>query len=347
MPRAQRIGAAAPHQRISLPSTPPRRRPSSLRSPTSELLMPCRIGDYTDFYASIHHATNVGSMFRPDNPLLPNYKWVPVGYHGRASSVVVSGTPVRRPCGQTGRSARRPAAVRAQPPAGLRAGGRRVSRPRQRHGRPDPDRPRPSDHLFGLCLLNDWSARDIQAWEYQPLGPFLAKNFATSVSPWVVTAEALEPFRCARRPARRGRSAAAAASERPRSDLRRTTSRSKSGCVRRACRSRVRISRGSFAIDVLDVAQMIAHHTSQRLPISARRPDRQRHGLRPGEIAARLPPGAHLARHRAAATADGRDAPLSRGRRRSHSAAAGARRPAVPRIGFGECRGVVLPAAAV
>jgi len=158
------------------------------------LYLPVAIGDYTDFYASIHHATNVGKMFRPDNPLLPNYKYVPIGYHGRASSIVVSGTPVRRPVGQT-----RPAdaATPAFGPSrmldyeselGLFVGkgndlGSTIAISDA------------EDHVFGYCLVNDWSARDIQTWEYQPLGPFLAKNFATTVSPWVVTAEAIEPYR--------------------------------------------------------------------------------------------------------------------------------------------------------
>ncbi len=156
--------------------------------------IPCEIGDYTDFYCSIFHATNVGTLFRPDNPLLPNYSWVPIGYHGRASSIVVSGTDVVRPRGQ---------------------------------GRPDPEAPpvfgpsrrldyemevgfyvgkgndlgetipigNAEEHIFGLCLVNDWSARDVQGWEYQPLGPFLGKSFATSISPAVVTMEALAPFR--------------------------------------------------------------------------------------------------------------------------------------------------------
>lgn len=159
-----------------------------------EMLLPADIGDYTDFYASIQHATNVGSMFRPDNPLLPNYKHVPIGYHGRASSIVVSGAPVKRPSGQT-------KADDAEAPSfgptkmldyeveiGAFIGrgnslGETISVALSR------------EHLFGLCLVNDWSARDIQKWEYQPLGPFLAKNFATSVSPWVITMEALEPFR--------------------------------------------------------------------------------------------------------------------------------------------------------
>ena len=170
--------------------------------PMSDCVMhlPARVGDYTDFYVGIHHATNVGKLFRPDNPLLPNYKYVPIAYHGRASTLCVSGTAIKRPSGQrleageevpvlgpsqrmdyelevgiwigTGNSAAEPVAI---------------ENARQ--------------HVAGFCLLNDWSARDLQAWEYQPLGPFLSKSFATTISPWVVTAEALEPFKCSQ-PAR-------------------------------------------------------------------------------------------------------------------------------------------------
>ncbi|MCS7079464.1 MAG: fumarylacetoacetase [Chloracidobacterium sp.] len=157
---------------------------------------PLDFKNYTDFYASVFHATNVGAMFRPENPLLPNYKYVPIGYHGRASSVVVSGTPIRRPHGQT----------RPDPTAPPVFGPSRlldyelevgviVGRGNQL-GEPIPISAA-DEHIFGLCLLNDWSARDIQAWEYQPLGPFLSKSFATSVAPWIVTREALAPFRCA------------------------------------------------------------------------------------------------------------------------------------------------------
>jgi len=158
-----------------------------------EMLLPAIIGDYTDFYASIFHATNVGKLFRPDNPLLPNYKYVPIGYHGRASSLVVSSTPIRRPCGQTRDG-------NADPKFGptktldyelevgfFASGGNELGKPIPIHDA--------GDHIFGIGLVNDWSARDIQAWEYQPLGPFLAKSFATSLSPWVVTMEALAPFR--------------------------------------------------------------------------------------------------------------------------------------------------------
>ncbi|MAD90966.1 MAG: fumarylacetoacetase, partial [Pseudoalteromonas sp.] len=159
-----------------------------------EYSLPCHIGDYTDFYTSIYHATAVGSLFRPDNPLLPNYKWVPIGYHGRASSIDVSGQSFPRPKGQT----KAPDAdVPSFGPAkrmdyelelGIYLGkgnelGDAISIEDA------------EDHVFGFCLFNDWSARDLQAWEYQPLGPFLAKNFASTVSPWVVTTEALAPYR--------------------------------------------------------------------------------------------------------------------------------------------------------
>ncbi|TWB46021.1 fumarylacetoacetate hydrolase [Nitrospirillum pindoramense] len=164
------------------------------------LHLPARIGGYTDFYAGIHHALNVGRQFRPDNPLLPNYKHVPIGYHGRASSVRVTGTEVRRPNGQRkapdadaptfGPSQR----LDLELELGIWIGpGNELGSP---IGIGEAD-----SHIAGLCLLNDWSARDLQAWEYQPLGPFLAKNFLTTVSPWIVTAEALAPFRT-RQPAR-------------------------------------------------------------------------------------------------------------------------------------------------
>lgn len=162
-----------------------------------EFAMPAHIGDYTDFYISLHHATAIGKQFRPDNPLLPNYKWVPIGYHGRASSIGVSGQAFARPVGQT-----RPATEGGNPGFGPcerldyelelgifvgsgNAQGERIAITEA------------EAHVFGLCILNDWSARDLQAWEYQPLGPFLAKNFASTISPWIVTLEALAPFRTA------------------------------------------------------------------------------------------------------------------------------------------------------
>ena len=159
-----------------------------------QLGVPCTIGDYTDFYTGIHHANTVGKLFRPDQPLMPNYKWVPIGYHGRASSINVSGSSFHRPNGQ------RRGADDSHPLFGpstrldyeLELGV--FIGPPNLQGEAIP-MPQAEDHVFGIALFNDWSARDIQAWEYQPLGPFLAKNFASTVSPWIVTLEALAPFR--------------------------------------------------------------------------------------------------------------------------------------------------------
>ncbi|MDZ7589378.1 MAG: fumarylacetoacetase [Rubrivivax sp.] len=156
------------------------------------MAMPCRVGDYTDFYTGIHHALTVGRLMRPDNPLLPNYKWVPIGYHGRASSITLGG-PVKRPRGQTRSSGDTPNFGPSQRldyelELGLWVGvGNEL-------GAPVP-MAQAEERLFGVSLLNDWSARDLQGWEYQPLGPFLAKNFSTMVSPWIVSFEALAPFR--------------------------------------------------------------------------------------------------------------------------------------------------------
>ena len=176
--------------------SPQQARFSAALVPQSEVTMalPCEIGDYTDFYTSIHHATTVGKQFRPDNPLLPNYKWVPIGYHGRVSSISVSGHSFPRPLGQT-----------RSPDSEVPTFGpcRRldyelevgifISRPNIAGDRI----PMASaeEHVFGIALFNDWSARDIQGWEYQPLGPFLSKNFASTLSPWIVTMDALDPFR--------------------------------------------------------------------------------------------------------------------------------------------------------
>ena len=162
----------------------------------AEYVVPARIGDYTDFYTSVYHATNIGRQFRPDNPLLPNFKWIPIGYHGRASSIGVSGQTFPRPVGQT-----------LPPGAGEPAFGpcKRLDYELELGvfmgrgnalGEPIAISEAEAS-VFGLCLLNDWSARDIQAWEYQPLGPFLSKNFATTISPWIVTLEALAPYRAA------------------------------------------------------------------------------------------------------------------------------------------------------
>lgn len=226
-----------------------------------ELDLPCAIRDYTDFYTGIHHATTVGKLFRPDNPLLPNYKWVPIGYHGRASSIRPSGQPFRRPLGQT---------------AGEPAGPPRFG-PSQRLdyelelgvivGSANPlGEPRTMAQAeadwFGVVLLNDWSARDIQAWEYQPLGPFLSKNFATTISPWVVTREALTPFRAPFvRPA---------GDPAPLPHLDSETNRSHGALdlwlevwlQTPAMRTPHRLSRCNFRDAYWTVAQLVAHHAS-------------------------------------------------------------------------------------
>jgi fumarylacetoacetase len=232
----------------------------------AELFLPTAVGDYTDFYTSSFHATNVGKMFRPDNPLLPNFKWIPIGYHGRASSVVVSGTPVVRPKGQM------KAAEAAAPVFGP---SRRldyevelgfVMGPCNLLGKPVPIA-KAMDHVLGVVLLNDWSARDIQAWEYQPLGPFLAKSFATTISPWIVTLDALEPYRVA-------------ALKRPAGDpdplpyLRDDKDQRegmfsievemylRSAKMRAAKQPPARLSLGNYASSYWTPAQLIAHHTS-------------------------------------------------------------------------------------
>ena len=231
-----------------------------------EPLLPATIGDYTDFYASIYHATNVGSMFRPDNPLLPNYKYVPIGYHGRASSIVPSGARVVRPSGQTKGDA---------DPAPTFGPTRRLDYELEvgafvgagNHlGEPIP-LGEAERRLFGLCLVNDWSARDVQSWEYQPLGPFLAKNFATTISPWVVTLEALEPFRV---PA----FARAAGDPRPLPYLDSPENEAAGGFdiqlevwlrterMRRDGMAAHRLSHGRFTDMYWTVAQLVTHHAS-------------------------------------------------------------------------------------
>lgn len=231
------------------------------------LIVPAQVEDYTDFYASLFHATNVGTMFRPDNPLLPNYKHIPIAYHGRASTVVPSGTPVRRPVGQT-----TPDEGAGQPNFGpcklldyeLEVGF--VVGRGSEHGEPI-DITQAEDHILGLCLVNDWSARDLQKWEYQPLGPFLAKSFATTVSPYIVTLDALAPFR-------------SPAYARPASDptpLPYLTSDSNTNAggiditlevwlasakMREQKMEPVRLSKGTFRDMYWTIAQMLTHHAS-------------------------------------------------------------------------------------
>jgi fumarylacetoacetase len=226
-----------------------------------EMLLPCRIGDYTDFYTSIHHATNVGRLFRPDSPLLPNYKWMPIAYHGRSSSVVVSGTDIRRPQGQIFGQGKATYAPTERLDYELELGA--FLGPGNSMGRPISIDEAP-DHLVGVCLLNDWSARDIQSWEYQPLGPFLAKNFATSISPWIVTREALEPFRRPVAPRPEG-------DPEPLPHL--ATSTGAYGITVQAwlmtSRSErpVQLSEADFSNLYWTFSQMIAHHTSNGCPI--------------------------------------------------------------------------------
>lgn len=232
----------------------------------ADLLLPAAIGDYTDFYASIHHANNVGSMFRPDQPLLPNYKWVPIGYHGRASSIVASGTPIRRPCGQLQAD---PLPAPTMAPTGALdyecevAAWVGVGNPL---GTTIP-LPAAEQHLVGLSLLNDWSARDIQRWEYQPLGPFLAKNFATTISPWVVTLDALEPFRVPAPPRPEGDPPALPYLNDPVNQARGgiaidLTVELRTARMRADGLAAHQVSRASFADMYWTIAQLVAHHAS-------------------------------------------------------------------------------------
>ena len=230
------------------------------------LRLPVEVGDYTDFYASVDHATNVGSMFRPDNPLLPNYRHVPIGYHGRASSIVPTGTPVHRPMGQVSAKPEGPPtfAPTARLDYELEVGA--VIGAGNLLGTPIP-LAEAEAHLAGLVLVNDWSARDVQAWEYQPLGPFLAKNFATTISPWLVTLDALAPYRV---PAR-ARTADEPAPLPYLTDGRDQTQGGfaitlevwiRTARMREAGTPAERLSRGSFAQMYWTLGQMLTHHAS-------------------------------------------------------------------------------------
>jgi fumarylacetoacetase len=314
------------------------------------LLRPSLQRGYTDFYASIHHATRVGQLFQPDQPLLPNYKWVPIAYHGRASTLLVSGTPVRRPNGQS------KAPDAAEPSFGpsrrldyelevgfYGAGLQRIGEPLSIA--------KAEEHIFGVCLVNDWSARDIQAWEYQPLGPFLAKNFATSVSPWVVTMEALAPFRIP-------------ASQRPAGDPQPlpylfSDDNQHSGGVDITLEvllasakmqlqgmPPVTLSRGSFRDMYWTMAQMVTHHTSNGCNLMAgdllasgtvSGPRRESAGClleltEAGRRTITLPTGEERC-----FLEDG-DEVILRG---------WCQRDGFRKIGLGECRGLILPAASL
>ncbi len=311
------------------------------------LHLPATVGDYTDFYAGIHHATNVGRLFRPDNPLLPNYKWVPIGYHGRASTVQPSGEPVRRPNGQRKRPDEEAPGfgpcrnLDYELELGVWIG------PGNAPGEPVPIA-RAADHVVGFCLLNDWSARDVQAWEYQPLGPFLAKSFATTVSPWIVTAEALEPFRTAQPPRPDGDPAPLLylldeADQRVGAleievEVLLLTER-----MRAAGSGPHRLSLGSTRHLYWTVAQLVAHHASNGC------------SLRPGDllgsgtISAPVPDGYGSLLE---ITRGGREPialPNGETRRFLEDGdevilRARARREGAAQIGFGECRAAVLPA---
>jgi fumarylacetoacetase len=309
----------------------------------AEHALPAQIGDFTDFYASIHHATAVGRLFRPDNPLLPNYKWVPIGYHGRGSSIGVSGQAFPRPVGQTmPPGAAEPAfgpckRLDYELEVGIYVGvgnepGTRVPIAAA------------EAHVFGLCLLNDWSARDIQAWEYQPLGPFLAKSFATTVSPWIVTLEALAPFRTAwTRPAGDPQplpyldSPATRASGAFDVQLEVWLETARGG-------EATRLSRTSLRHAYWTVGQLVAHHAVNGC------------NLQPGDLlgtGTQSGPAPEEAGSLLELTNGGKQAvPLAGGGQRTFledgdtvilrgwGAKAGA-----ARIGFGECRSTVLPAA--
>jgi fumarylacetoacetase len=242
-----------------------------------ELLLPAQVGDYSDAYASIHHATNVGRLFRPDSPLLPNYTYVPIMYHGRASSLVVGGTPVRRPAGQrrpdTGPPTFGPSAnLDYEVELGALIG------PGNALGEPLPIG-EAGKRIFGLCLVNDWSARDIQRWEYQPLGPFLGKSFATSVGPWVVTLDALAPFRTEAAPRASGDPPPLPylydAEDQARGGFAITvTATIRSARMRADGVAALSLSRASFADMYWTLAQLVAHHTSNGC------------NLRPGDLIA-------------------------------------------------------------
>ncbi len=311
-----------------------------------ELGLPCEVGDYTDFYTGIHHATTVGKLFRPDNPLLPNYKWVPIGYHGRASSIIPSGQSVRRPCGQTlAPGANVPQLTTTQRldyelELAIWVGqGNALGEPIALDDA--------EDHVWGVSLLNDWSARDFQAWEYQPLGPFLAKNFATTTSPWVVSLDALAPFRKAfTRPAD---------DPQPLPYLDSDSNRN-SGAIdivlevwlqtpamQAAGHAGHRLSQSNFTDAYWTPAQLVAHHTVNGC------------NLRPGDV---LGTGTLSG---AAAAQGGSLLELSQGGKQSVLLPNGESRtflqdgdtvilkayahaPGARRIGLGECRGTVTPA---
>ena len=310
-----------------------------------EFTVPAKVGDYTDFYTSVYHATNVGKLFRPTNPLMENYKWVPIGYHGRASSIRISGVDFKRPSGQLKAPDADPALLPCnrldyELEMGIYAGtgnawGDAI-------GIDDAE-----NHIFGLCLLNDWSARDVQAWEYQPLGPFLSKNFATSISPWIVTLEALAPYRTAfTRPAEDPQPlpylSSEANSQQGALDVQLTVA-IQTEKMRTEGQPAEQITQTSYRHAYWTMAQLIAHHTVNGCD------------LQPGDL---LGTGTLSGPTMAEAGAlleitEGGKKPLSlsNGETRTFLQDGDAvvftgwcEKPGAARIGFGECRATVLPA---
>lgn len=310
------------------------------------MLLPVAIGDYTDFYASIHHATRVGRLFRPDNPLLPNYKYVPIGYHGRASSIVTSGEEIRRPSGQIKPTEAEPVfgpsrSLDYEIEVGMFVG------PGNRLGQSIPIAEAEA-HIFGLCLVNDWSARDIQSWEYQPLGPFLAKSFGTTISPWIVPLEALAPYRVAAFERAEGDSAPlpylrSASSDRDGIDLTLEVYL-QSEQMRRTGTAAMMLSRGNLRDLYWSLAQLLTHQASNGC------------NLRPGDL---------LASGTVSGPAEGSEGCLLEMKHRAEpirlpggvmrsfledgdrvTFRAYAQKTGLPRIGFGECIGTIVGAGA-
>jgi len=313
---------------------------------SAEFSLPARIGNYTDFYTSIHHATAVGRLFRPDRPLLPNYQWVPIAYHGRASSIRVSGQEIRRPLGQVMAPGADTPELRASARvdhelelAALIGSGNAL-------GRPIP-LAESERHIFGICLLNDWSARDLQAWEYQPLGPFLSKSFATTISPWIVPLEALAPFRV---PWTRSPADPQPLQYLDGEALRRAGALDihleafiESARMREKGLPRQRLSRSNFRDAYWTLGQMIAHHTVNGC------------NLEPGDLlgtGTQSGPAPQEAGSMLELTRGGRQTlELSSGERRGFledgdriTFTAWCERPSHARIGFGEVTGTIVPA---
>lgn len=311
-----------------------------------EHALPMQVGDYTDFYASLHHASRVGALFRPEQPLFPNYKWLPIAYHGRSSSLVVSDTPIRRPRGQSAPPAGAMPSVRPSARLDYEAELGIVIGPGNELGE-SVSIEQADEHVFGMCLLNDWSARDVQGWEYQPLGPFAGKNFATTLSPWLVSLEALLPFRTAfERDAGEPEPLPHLSSARDRShgaldiviETRIQTARMRAEAV-----PPERLARSSFRHAYWTLAQMVTHHTLNGC------------ALRPGDV---LGTGTLSGPKLEEA---GCLLELSQGGKRAVSLAnaetrmfledgdvlelaAHCEREGAVRIGFGVARGIVLPA---